>query len=312
MNPKSILVIIAAGIATTLAFAAASRAGSGGILLLLVASFPIYVATLSWGTGVGIGSSILAIVATSTLVGPQAAVVMGLIVSIPASVIAHQANLAQENEDGTMDWYPLPLLFFNLTALLSVGIIAMGFIGGYQTDELLPQIEAAFREYARQTPDLAALDEDGLKEAAAAVLAVLPFMFAGMWLIVHVTNLHLASVVCRASKMMPRPKDDLPMTASLPKIAVGILLFSLLGTLVLSGALLQIATVIAGSFMMAFSLLGLAALHLKVRKTDIGFPLLVATYLIILLFYLPLFFFAIGGIMRALSNTPITPVDDGT
>ncbi len=302
MNLKAIIISIFAGLASALCVMASVGVGVGASPLMLIAAFPIYVATLSQGTSVGVGSSIMAIMVAATAINPQAAIGLGIAFTIPASIIGHQANLAQET-DGTMEWYPLSRLFFNMCVILSVGLIVLGFLSGYSAEKLSPLFSEAFEEAIKANPPAQPLTEQDTKAIMTSVFTVLPFFFAGIWLIIHVISLHLAAMVCRVSKMMPRPKDDIVSDANLPKIAIGIMVGSLFLSLMFTGLTKFFLLVIAGIFVMAFSLLGLANLHRRARNNPAGIALVVASYAAIFFLYPVLYLFSFSGVMRAFNQS---------
>ena len=247
-------------------------------------------------------ASVSAIVVSAIMISPQAAVVVGLAVTIPASVIGHQANLAQENESGGMEWYPLSQLLFNLTMLVALCLIAVGFFMDYPSYASSPQLTQAVSEYLRTNPPPQPLADEDLQLITKTVFRLLPFTFAGIWLIIHIVNLQVGALICRHSNLLPRPKDDVPATANMPRAGLIVLVISLIGTVLLDGGLHAVAAVFAGCFLMAYSLLGLAGAHLRARSNPANFMFLILSYILILLFFIPLFFFAIGGIARSLSN----------
>lgn len=311
MSLKAIIISIFAGLASALCVMASYGVGAGASPLMLIAAFPIYVATLSQGTSVGVGSSVLAIMVAATAINPQVAIGLGIAFTIPASIIGHQANLAQET-DGVMEWYPLSRLFFNLCILLSIGLIVLGFLSGYNPEDLSPLLSEAMQKALEANPPAQPLTEDETKALTLTVFSILPFFFSGIWLIVHIVNLHLAAVVCRASNMMPRPKDDIAIEAGLPKMAVGIMLMALLASFLATGIVKFFLLIIAGIFFMAFSLLGLANLHRRARGNPAGFALIIASYGAIFFLYPVLYLFSISGILRTFNrsnnqtNTPPT------
>ena len=305
MSPKAIIISICAGLASALCVMASYGVGAGASPLMLIAAFPIYVATLSQGTSVGVGSSILAIMVAATAINPQVAIGLGIAFTIPASIIGHQANLAQET-DGVMEWYPLPQLFFNLCVILSIGLIVLGFISGYNPEELSPLLADAMAQALEANPPAQPLTEEQTKELTLTVFTMLPFFFAGIWLVVHIINLHLAAMVCRVSGMLPRPKDDIAVEAGLPKLAIAIMLVTLLLSFAVSGIVKFFLLVTAGVFFMAFSLLGLANLHKRARGNPAGFALVIASYGAIFFLFPVLYLFSISGILRTFtqSNNP--------
>lgn len=302
MSPKAILIIVAAGLASMLCVMAALNAGAGASPIMLLAAFPIYVATLSQGPAVGLGSSIFAILIAATMINPQAAVGMGIAFTIPASIIGHQANLAQET-NGQMEWFPLSRLFFNLCVILSIGLIVLGYISGYNPEKLSPLLNEAMTEALKANPTPQPLTEEETRALTKSVFSILPFIFAGIWLIIHVLNLHLAAMVCRASNMMPRPKDDIALQAGLPKVALTIMIVCLVLSFIVGGILKFFMLITAGIFLMAFSLLGLASFHLRARKNPAGFALVLASYAAIFFLYPVLYLFSISGIFRTFNQT---------
>jgi len=299
MSPKAIIIAVCAGIASALCVLASFNVGAGASPLMLIAAFPIYVATLSQGTSVGVVSSITAMLTAAVAINPQVAVGIGLAFTIPASIVAHQANLAQEADDGSIEWYPLSRLFFNLCILLSIGLVVLGFLSGYDPQKLSPLLSQAVEQALEANPPPQPMTPQQTEAMTQSVFRILPFFFAGVWLIVHVINLHLAALICRASGMLPRPKDDIAIEAGLPRISIAIMGATLVGAFIVSGMLQFSMLVVAGIFVMAFSLLGLANLHKRSRNNPAGIALVIASYGAIFFLYPVIYLFSISGIFRA-------------
>jgi MFS family permease len=307
MKTRDIIAILVAGIASALFVLSAARLGPGGMPLLLLGAFPIYVAALCYGTAAGVGSSIVAILVAGIVGSTQSAIVIGFAFTIPASIIGHQVNLAQQDADGNLEWFPLPQLFFNLCAMLSIGIIALGFLVGYDEALLSNQMKAAVEEILRQNPDAQTMTPAELDGFANGIIRIMPFVFSGVWLVVHVANLYLSGIVARSLSLMPRPRDDIPATANLPRIALFILIASIVLASFASGQVQLVSGVVAGIFIMAFALLGLANLHLKSRQNPGGLLLVIIAYALIAILYLPIYLFAVTGIFRNINGIPAYP-----
>lgn len=305
MPPKAIAISIFAAAASALCIMASYGIGAGASPLMLIAAFPIYVAALSQGTAVGTISSILAMFITAVFTSPEMAVALGLGFTIPASIIGHQANLAQVT-NGKIEWYPLSRLFFNLCILLSIGLVILGYMSGYNPERLTPLLEDVMKEALAANPPARPLTEADTKAIIASVFTILPFVFAGIWLIIHVISIYFASIVCRASDMLARPKDDIALEAGLPKAAVAIMLVCLIASFTMTGIIKLMLLVVAGIFLMALSLLGLANLHLRARKNPAGIALVIASYGAIFFVYPVLYLFSISGILRTF-NPPQNP-----
>lgn len=303
MSPKAIIIAVCAGIASALCVMASFNVGAGASPLLLIAAFPIYVATLSQGTTVGVISSVTAMLVAAIAINPQVAVGIGLGFTIPASIIAHQANLAQEAEAGGIEWYPLSRLFFNLCILLSVGLSVLLFLSGYDPAQLSPFLSEAIDQALEANPPPQPMTAEQTEALTQNVFRILPFFFAGIWLIVHVINLHFAAIVCRASSMLARPKDDIAQTAGLPKVSLAIMLASLVGSFIVSGSLQLFLLITAGIFVMALSLLGLANLHRRSRNNPAGIALVIASYGAIFFLYPIIYLFSISGLFRVFNQS---------
>ncbi len=302
MTIKAIIISIAAGLASALCVMASFGVGAGASFLILIAPLPIYLATLSQGTAVGVGSSILAIMIAATAISPHVAIGLGFAFTIPASIIANQANLAQET-NGEMEWYPLSKLFFNLSIVLSLGISALAIMSGFNTQGLAQELTAAMEKAFEASTRPAPMSKEELDSFIQLSIKILPFVMGSFWLIIHVANIHVAASICRASNMMPRPKDDIAKTISLPKTAMAIMLASLVATLMLSGMIQIISMIIAGTFVTAFTLIGLSILHLKLRNNSAGGVLLTLTYILILITY-PLFhLLSVIGIIKVINQS---------
>lgn len=309
MNPKSILIAFAAGLASALCLMASTGVGVGASPLMLVAAFPVYVAALSQGPKVGLGASIFAILIAAIAASPNAAIALGLAFTIPASIIGNQANLAQD-DNATLEWYPLSRLFFNLCILVSIGLVVLGYLSGYDPNDLPPVLVDAVKEALKANPPPRPMTDTEINALIRSVFNILPFFFAGIWLIVHIISLYFAAMVARASKTMPRPKDDLAQDINLPKAAVAIMLGSLVLSFMVSGLAKLLLLVVAGVFIMAFALLGLANLHLRARRTAAGMALLFASYGAIFFLYPVIYLFSVSGVLRVFNhenNKPTPP-----
>ena len=304
MNPKIIGISIAAGVASTLCVVAAAQAGIAGALLMLIAPLPIYIAALGFGKHAAIGASAAALISTAFGVSPMFAVLVGLLYTVPASFVGHQANLSQQHEDGQLEWYPLPNLLFNLSALIAIGPIIMAFYSGYDPESMAPALKELFLEIMAQNPQAPPINQTDLDALIPSLLKISPFLFGGFWLIIHALNYQLGAAITRSSGYLPRPKDDVAATLSLPKIAVIIALVSVVLAVSTSGIVQFAASAIAGVFNMALAFVGLAAAHERARTNSGQLFLLILSYLIIIIFYFPIVLFAIGGIIRIFSNDP--------
>lgn len=314
MNSKSLAISIVAGIACVLLISAAGNAGTGGLFLLLLAPLPVYVAAFGWGTNAAIIASVTAIIGTGLFVSANAAIVTGLMFSIPASVIGYQANLAQVDENGRMEWFPLARLFFNLCIVISVCFAAMLIYFGYENTKsiAMPVLSEAMDQVTQQNPMFDQFGPEEIQQVKESTFNLMPFWISGLWLIIHIANISFAAFICRASNLMPRPKDDIAGSVKLPFIAVGILLAAVIVGFFSAGKPVYYTGAVLGTFLTGFSLVGLAMLHERARTSGAHFFLLMLSYALILFIYLPMFVFAGAGILRTFQQqNRIPPANSG-
>jgi len=308
ISSNPIVVGVLAGIASGLLLVASSSAGIFSALLALASPLPIYIAVLAWGTRGGVFASVSAIILVSVIASPQVAIMIAALMTLPALAIGHQANLAQSvsNDGKDLTWYPLDRLLFNLVNLIAIGFIVVGFMLGFSIEENVPDLVAQLKEFAKVNPAFKAPDDGDLAALARFYLGLLPFTFPAAWLVIHIVNMHLAVKIARSSGRMPRPQDDLPLDAGLPRMALIAFPTTLVLTIFSTGSFSNIFAVFAGAFFMAFSLVGLAALHLKARANPAARGLLVASYLLIIVFAVPLVVFTVAGVFRVASKAGLT------
>ncbi|MEM7290412.1 MAG: hypothetical protein AAF412_08625, partial [Pseudomonadota bacterium] len=234
--------------------------------------------------------------------------------SIPASLIGHQANLAQTAEDGTMEWYPISMLFFNLCLILSIGFCVALVYFGYQEAKAatLPVLSEILEQVITQNQLLSDLDETEIERLKTSTFDFMPFWISGIWLMIHAINIYLAGFVSRASNLMPRPRDDIPASLALPVAAVGVLAIAIVVGWATSSELQYYTGPFLGIFLTGFSLVGLAMLHERARSSGTHLILLLLSYALIFLVYLPLFVFAGAGILRSFKRSKNTPASPGS
>ncbi|MDJ0614157.1 MAG: hypothetical protein QNJ29_10815 [Rhizobiaceae bacterium] len=303
MDVKTIGIAGLAGIACVLLVAAASHAGASGLLLFVLAPFPIYAAALAWGTNAAIVASLSAILSAAFALSPQVGVLLGLAISLPASLIGHQANLAQPDEHGKLIWYPLDRLYFNLCLAVTAGLVAMLVYTGYDNarEQMMPFISLMIDDMLKNSPVLADFPVDQIDTLKLRFFEFTPFLISTAWIVVHAFNAHLAGWVCRASGLMPRPVDDIAKTIVLPPVAIAILIGSFILAFIFDGKIGYYTAPVFSVFLTAFSLVGLADLHLRGRNGGGNFMLLVVVYILILMLQFVLYFFAFGGVRRSIA-----------
>ena len=313
MDFKTLAISVVAGAACVLLISA-GNSSAGALPLFLLAPMPIYVAAFGWGTNAAIIAAIAAIAGAGIAVTTNSAIVTALVFALPAAIIGYQANLAQENSQGDLEWFPLPRLFFNLSVVVSSGLLCMLVYFGYHETKIaaLPILTDVINQVKAQNPVFDQFSEEEFELLKESTFNMMPFWISGIWLIVHAVNISLSAFVCRASGLMPRPKDDIARTIRLPIVAIATLAASIvLSAMSVTGEMQYYAGAYLGVFLTAFSLIGLAMLHERARKSGPHFILLMLSYALILFIYLPMFVFAGAGIVRTFLRPNSPPAISG-
>lgn len=299
-----ILIGVLAGLATALLYFSSYMVGVLGKLPLYIAPLPIYLAVMSFGSYSGLVALITAVLTAFALAPTMITASIGAIVAFPALLFGYQATLFQ-NTDGdaqTGRWYPLEDMLFNLAIAIGAGVILIGVISGFDTDNIVPVIVEQMNEIARLNPELKTLGKSDLTALAETFAKLIPFFYPIIWLVTHVINAHLAAAISRNFGRFSRPEDDFPLSLNLPLQALVALPTAMILMIFGAGTLANIAAVFFGCLFMSFAIVGLGALHLKVRGKPVGRPLMIVVYLLIFLFTFPLLVFAIAGVARSISR----------
>lgn len=315
MNRRSgILIGILAGIAAGLMAVAALGAGTAALVMMFAAPVAVYIASLGWGTTAGLIAAVIGSAASTLAGNANGAIIVGALLFVPAAWAGHLANLGQRDAGGGMLWYPLDRILIRLMAAVAAGIIVAGIVLGYNTASLETTLLEMLRELIRSGGDGGQIDEEALARNARLYAGFIPLVVPAIWLCLHVAVFYISAVIAARSGRMARPRDDIPSAANLPFEAVGWPLAGIVGMMVAPSPLYEVAAVLAGTGIAGFSLIGLAELHLTSRGRPGRGLLLLAAYLLIVLFSLPILIFAVMGVMRAWrarARPPLPPSTTG-
>lgn len=303
---SALLVGLLAGIAGGLMTLAALRAGTLALVMLMAAPIAVYLAALGWGTAAGFVAAIAASIVTGLTGNASGALVTALLLFLPAAWIGHLVNLAQPDEKGGLIWYPLERILGWLLGLIVAGIIVTGIVMGYSSQMLEDALVEMLRELVASN-EAENVDDQTLRQNARIYAALLPVAIPAIWLFMHVAVLYIAGRIAERSGRLARPRDDLPAAANLPFQLAGLPIAGLVGMAVAPSPLFEIAGVLAGAGIAGFSLVGLAELHLSTRGRPGRGLLLAASYLLIVLFTLPIFIFFAMGVARTWRRRPVPP-----
>lgn len=292
---------------------------SMGIFVLVPVMFgalPIYVAALGWGTKAGIVATVVIMIFTGIATDPAAGLLIGMTIAAPAALAGHQANLAQRAGDGSHElvWYPISRILFSLTLLIAGAILVFGLMLGFDPAKLGPQIAEQFQSQLTRMPEVnggreVTLDEIG--RANSFILGAMPFLLPSIWVGIHVINLLLGLRITRSMGVLARPDEDIASKFALPPFTLALMIVALVGMVSTNAPLQYGFGVAAGALSMAFAIVGLAAMHVNIRGWSVGRgPMLVLTYTMIIVFFIPVYLFTFSGILRTARGGKDNPNSD--
>lgn len=312
MKFSAILVGLAAGLAAALLFVGLIFQSPTAVFLSLTAPVPIFIASLGWGSRIGFLAAAAAALALAGLTGAFATgLVLLVILVLPAAILGHLAGLARPSESAArsntfpppiagplapaLDWYPLERILVAAVALSIAASLFMGWLIGYDPAALAPDLANALINQLGSRID-AGMDGQ-IRDVAQSITRIVPYSSPAMLVVVFVAGLQVSAVIVRLSHRLPRPKDDIPATAGLPKYTLPIFTAALLACFA-PGAAGLAAAVVTGAFGAAFTLLGLAGVHRRLRGSRQKGLLLAGAYAAILLLQFPLIAMTVLGLFE--------------
>lgn len=325
--PIFIALGVGAGTVSALLFAAAGTNTVPAVLLMYLAPLPILIVALGWHHLLGLLALAVGGLVTTLLVRSSAGLVFALGPAISAWLLAWLTLLRRPGEapiagqaGPSAGWYPLGhlLVWIGLGgALMAIGSLAVATGWDYERyRDALEQTAAAVLRREMRLDRSAPLPQTlGLpgRDFIRLISGLAPALFAGMLTLILSVNLWLAGKVVAISGRLVRPWPDLPDTRMPPTALAGIVAGFALAQL--QGFPGVAGTALAGGFLMAFALQGLAVMHVVTRRRPARGLILSLTYVLTLvLAYVFLPVFALLGmvdtalpIRRTLAGPPGPP-----
>ena len=296
---RSLLVGAGAGLAAALLMASLLTGTAFALPLFLLSSLPIAIAGLGFGpVAAGVGA-----VAAGAAVGIAASPTIGaaafLLVTAPAAWLSVLLNLSWTVAgDERRFWFPLGRALLYGAAFISVALILIGLLVGFDPEALAAQSAALFAEWFTTAPEAGvSLTPSDIDALTRLNLALLPYSTAALALVMLVFNTWLGARVAAMSGQLARELQPL-WTAELPLAAAGVFLSAML--LSLAGPPLgPAAAAVAGAFGMAHGLIGLAVLHALSRGMPGRPAILAIAYLLLVALRPTLFVFVLLGVADA-------------
>lgn len=281
---RDLLTAVAAGLASAMLALSSSWGILGVLVLTLFAPLPLIAAGLGLGLTAAAIAAATALVTVALVQGWGALTVFAASDAVPALMIARFALLNREAPDGTIEWYPPGRL---LTWICLYGIalfVASALIAGLGPDGLQARI-AAFMDRVREA--MPKPETDAARANADRVFAALQFMVPAIlttaWMLKVTFNGVLAQKILARRGLSRRPSPDLRALA-LPPWLAGVTVAATVVGLLGSGWLGFLGANIAWILWVPYFLVGLAVLHAVSGTWPGRTPLLVVSYLFVILF----------------------------
>lgn len=282
MTPSLFLIGIGAGAASALLYAAAASGSPLALSLLYVAPLPILIAGVGWRhvaglVGAGVGAAALTLV-----IGPKTGLYFLVAVGLPAWWLAYLALLARPGAtEADTEWYPVGRLLVWCAGLGAALVSATIPLVATDLEAYRAALREVFSSALSAAPGGALPGGQDPKALIDLMAMIAPGLAATVWTIATIANLWLAGRICRASGRLVRPWPDIARM-DLPRGAALGLAGGFLGSF-LPGLPSLVAELFAATFLIAFTLLGLAVVHVTTLAAPARGLILFALYALLLI-----------------------------
>jgi hypothetical protein len=303
----TLLVALVAGCASALMFASVTSGALISLLLFYLAPLPLMVAAIGWGPAGAAVGGIAAGAGLGAIFGIPYLMAFVLTVAVPAWWLGHLALLGRPTDTAVsssicaaatapaMEWYPVGRIltwtagFAALTTLAA--LLSLGTDGA--------AISATLRRglLGMIGPHNSTADGD-IESVIDTMVTIAPAAAAIVAIVTLTLNLWLAAKITATSGRLLRPWPDLK-AAALPPMTLAALAPAL--AFCFTGGLLAIvAQIISAALLMAYALVGFAALHtltlgIKYRALVLG-----CTYAVVVVSIYPVLVMAGLGLADAI------------
>jgi hypothetical protein len=287
--PTPVIIGAGSGLVAAALFASAATATAIAGVLFYLAPLPLCLAGLGWGGVAAALSALIGTIVVALAFGPAMAAVFAVSIAVPVALLTHLALLsrpvptAEGQQSAALEWYPPGRLvgWAALMAGLLAGLLVL-FLG-YDQDSYRESIReilghSALKELDR---DGTLFTEENIAKISGLIARALPAVFAVLWLIITLFNLWIAGIIVDASGRALRPWPDLH-ALEIPNAFLLIFAASLAVSF-LPGLPGLLATGLAGALLFAYTLQGLAVIHVYTQAMPLRGLLLAILYLAILL-----------------------------
>ncbi|WEX78480.1 DUF2232 domain-containing protein [Sinorhizobium numidicum] len=306
----SLLTGALAGITAALLSMGANMQSSLAIVLYAASALPILIAGLGWGNAAAITAIVAAGAAAAALSSAYFALLILVVTLVPAGWLSHLANLARPaselgGPEGALAWYPLSDILSHLSGLVTVGMIIVGYIVGYDSSVSDLMIDTVIDAVKAQEP-LYNPDAAAVTQIKSMFMLALPLVQGAIWVLMLFSAYYLATRIVQMSGKSLRPREDIPSALRMHRNAIFVFLAGLILTFV-GGAPAVIGALICGTFGAGFLLSGFASFHFRTRGKSWRLPVLWIAYLSVFVFTIPAVFFLLSGLIDTRRTIAVTP-----
>jgi hypothetical protein len=315
LTPTSIATGLIAGVTAALLSLSANAQSSLAIVLYAASALPILIAGLGWGNASALIAVLAGGVVASALVSSYFALMIVIITLIPAGWLSNLANLARPaselgGPEDALAWYPLSNILVHLAIMVTLGMIAVGAIVGYDSAMASQLVDIVIQTLKAQEP-LYNPDAAAVAQMKTIFALALPLVQGAIWVFLLFAAYYIASFIVRLSGKGLRPREDMPSTLRMHRNAIFFFLGGLVCTF-LGGVPAIIGALVCGTFGAGFVLAGFASLHFRTRGKPWRLFALWFAYLSVLLLTIPVFAILILGLLDTRRTIALTPAGPAT
>jgi hypothetical protein len=315
LTTTSIATGLIAGVTAALLSLSANAQSSLAIVLYAASALPILIAGLGWGNASALIAVLAGGVVASALVSSYFALMIVIITLIPAGWLSNLANLARPaselgGPEDALAWYPLSNILVHLAIMVTLGMIAVGAIVGYDSAMASQLVDIVIQTLKAQEP-LYNPDAAAVAQMKTIFALALPLVQGAIWVFLLFAAYYIASFIVRLSGKGLRPREDMPSTLRMHRNAIFFFLGGLVCTF-LGGVPAIIGALVCGTFGAGFVLAGFASLHFRTRGKPWRLFALWLAYLSVLLLTIPVFAILILGLLDTRRTIALTPTGPAT
>lgn len=284
--PRQVLISVAAGLLAGVLYLSTGWSLIGALVLALAAPLPLLAAGLGGGLASALAASAVALVTVAAVAGFARAGLFLAADAVPALMLVRFALLNRVDADGGTEWYPPGPMLAWLTLYCAGAFAALALVVGTGPSGLEAGISAYVDSFRQVLVD-AGRESPAVDRMFDALKRVFPFLVTAWWIVIVVINGVLAQKLLVRFGAQMRPTPDYAAAELPPWLlagAVAAAMVALLG----SEWFGFLATNVALILCVPYFLVGLAVLHAVSRNWNGRTAILIAVYLLLVLFRWPL------------------------